>query len=323
MYTYENVSESRNEIPSKLTIFHFSSDQLNEMDTNFDLSPDQLKQWNKIQKYYTYVRNEYHRIHQLIWRPAPMAKSVMESGVRLPIHYYKSVGKAPDSCRFHGTITVNKVAGNFHISAGKYLPLPVGHAHISMMGGHNGKLVVVSSVMSIIYSCFAAVNFSHRIEMLSFGDRVPNIVNPLDGVEKVTHSGLFHGNIFHFHIDRVLLSTYSRPRLPVLHQGCSNGNPAHLQSPHLSVLGDRKGFRRQSRCWPPRDTGNLFEVRNRRFQSECSQELHSFLGVCGSLVCHCGRSGGHIGVHQQGDHCSLRSVHSVLVDCQVRRDELE
>jgi len=28
-----------------------------------------------------------------------------------------------DGCRFRGTLTVNKVAGNFHITAGKYVPL--------------------------------------------------------------------------------------------------------------------------------------------------------------------------------------------------------
>ena len=26
-----------------------------------------------------------------------------------------------DGCRFHGSLTVNKVAGNFHITAGKYV----------------------------------------------------------------------------------------------------------------------------------------------------------------------------------------------------------
>ena len=33
-------------------------------------------------------------------------------------------GAAPavkDGCRFHGSLTVNKVAGNFHITAGKYV----------------------------------------------------------------------------------------------------------------------------------------------------------------------------------------------------------
>lgn len=27
----------------------------------------------------------------------------------------------PDACRIHGTLVVNKVAGNFHITAGKYV----------------------------------------------------------------------------------------------------------------------------------------------------------------------------------------------------------
>ncbi|KAH9415295.1 Endoplasmic reticulum-Golgi intermediate compartment protein 2 [Dermatophagoides pteronyssinus] len=61
------------------------------------------------------------------------------------------------------------LSGNFHIAAGKYLPLPIGHAHLSLIDYEK------------------SVNFSHRIEKFSFGDMV-NTVNTLDGVEKITHS---------------------------------------------------------------------------------------------------------------------------------------
>eukprot|EP00795_Rhopilema_esculentum_P011454 gene11454-21661_t len=38
-----------------------------------------------------------------------------------------------DSCRIFGGINVNKVAGNFHITAGKSIPHPRGHAHLSAL----------------------------------------------------------------------------------------------------------------------------------------------------------------------------------------------
>lgn len=68
-----------------------------------------------------------------------------------------------DACRVHGSFDVNKVAGNFHITAGKSIYHPRGHAHLS-------ALVPAESF-----------NYSHRIDVLSFGPWVPGYVNPLDG----------------------------------------------------------------------------------------------------------------------------------------------
>ena len=36
-----------------------------------------------------------------------------------------------DACRVYGSLTLNKVAGNFHITAGKSVPLLRGHAHLT------------------------------------------------------------------------------------------------------------------------------------------------------------------------------------------------
>ena len=53
--------------------------------------------------------------------------------------------RRPDACRVHGSLVLNKVAGNFHITAGKAIGLPTGqHAHISAFLDGN-------------------YNFSHRI----------------------------------------------------------------------------------------------------------------------------------------------------------------
>ena len=63
------------------------------------------------------------------------------------------------------------MAGNFHITAGKSIPHPRGHAHLS------------SLVSELNY------NFSHRIDLLSFGDPHPGIINPLDGDLQLTETG--------------------------------------------------------------------------------------------------------------------------------------
>ena len=64
--------------------------------------------------------------------------------------------------------SLNKVAGNFHVTAGKVLPIMGAHAH---MTGFMEK---------------ADYNFTHRIEKLSFGDKHAGIIQPLEGDEKIT-----------------------------------------------------------------------------------------------------------------------------------------
>uniref|UniRef100_A0A8C9XLA6 Endoplasmic reticulum-Golgi intermediate compartment protein n=1 Tax=Sander lucioperca TaxID=283035 RepID=A0A8C9XLA6_SANLU len=73
-----------------------------------------------------------------------------------------------NACRIHGHLYVNKVAGNFHVTVGKSIPHPRGHAHLAALVSHD------------------TYNFSHRIDHLSFGEVVPGIISPLDGTEKVS-----------------------------------------------------------------------------------------------------------------------------------------
>ena len=72
-----------------------------------------------------------------------------------------------DACRIHGTMSLNKVEGNFHITAGKSVPLLRGHAHLS--GFMDEK----------------EYNFTHRIDKFSFGKSHAGIVHPLEGDEKI------------------------------------------------------------------------------------------------------------------------------------------
>uniref|UniRef100_A0A915IZP8 Endoplasmic reticulum-Golgi intermediate compartment protein 2 n=1 Tax=Romanomermis culicivorax TaxID=13658 RepID=A0A915IZP8_ROMCU len=92
------------------------------------------------------------------------------------LHHHTANAERPspkrgDACRIHGTVKVNKIAGNFHITPGISLPIVGGgHAHLTIFG--------------------VSTNFSHRIDKFSFGsaDGV-QFVNPLDGTEKITEGG--------------------------------------------------------------------------------------------------------------------------------------
>lgn len=75
-----------------------------------------------------------------------------------------------DACRIYGSLILNKVAGNFHITAGRSIDLPRGHIHFSA------------------FMSDTDYNFTHRINRLSFGDPSPGIVHPLEGDEYITYN---------------------------------------------------------------------------------------------------------------------------------------
>lgn len=70
----------------------------------------------------------------------------------------------PDACRIHGSLILNKVTGNFHVTPGKSLLVPGGHVHLT--GAFFGS---------------GATNFSHRINQFSFGVPTKGIIYPLEG----------------------------------------------------------------------------------------------------------------------------------------------
>lgn len=83
-----------------------------------------------------------------------------------------------DACRVHGSLTLNKVAGNFHITGGKSIQFASGHIHISNLFDET------------------PLNFSHRINRFSFGDATSGIVHPLEGDEKVFKDSAMMGQYF-------------------------------------------------------------------------------------------------------------------------------
>ncbi|KAK3359064.1 endoplasmic reticulum vesicle transporter-domain-containing protein [Lasiosphaeria hispida] len=77
-------------------------------------------------------------------------------------------GAEPDSCRIFGSLELNKVQGDFHITAR-------GHGYMEF-GEHLNHDVF---------------NFSHIISEFSFGAFLPSLANPLDGTTDVA-TGHFH-----------------------------------------------------------------------------------------------------------------------------------
>ena len=134
----------------------------------FQLTAGQMEYWEMIRNINDYLRSQHHTLQDLLWRTDH--RSLEDFVQKLPAAEQKLFLPA-SACRLHGTLTVNKVAGNLHVTTGKHLPLPIGHAHLSMIGAAG------------------SVNFSHRIETFSFGKSIPSIVNPLEGEEKIDSTG--------------------------------------------------------------------------------------------------------------------------------------
>ncbi|KAJ7407095.1 Endoplasmic reticulum-Golgi intermediate compartment protein 2 [Willisornis vidua] len=126
----------------------------------FDLTPQQKELQRMLQVIQSRLQEE-HSLQDVIFKSAFKSASTA-----LPPREDNSL-QSPDACRIHGHLYVNKVAGNFHITVGKAIPHPRGHAHLAALVSHE------------------SYNFSHRIDHLSFGELIPGIINPLDGTEKI------------------------------------------------------------------------------------------------------------------------------------------
>lgn len=140
----------------------FSFGRLREEPTWWELDSNQRIHFDEVQRLNQYLREEYHQLQDVLWHSG---YSKLYSD--MPERRLKPAS-APDACRVHGSLTLNKVAGNFHVTAGKVLPIAGAHAH---MTGFMDR---------------ADYNFSHRIEKLSFGDNHAGIIQPLEGDEKIT-----------------------------------------------------------------------------------------------------------------------------------------
>ncbi|KAK9471459.1 endoplasmic reticulum vesicle transporter-domain-containing protein [Dipodascopsis tothii] len=87
------------------------------------------------------------------------------------------------ACRIYGSFKVNKVQGDLHITA-------KGYGYFDGSAGHLPQ---------------SALNFSHVISELSFGEYYPRLENPLDGVAALTNENLFR----HQYYLSVIPTTYT------------------------------------------------------------------------------------------------------------------
>ena len=128
----------------------------------FELTQEQ-RSWLKAKQSILERVSEYRSLSELMTlKSSPMPNSGSID---------KTLRMDQGSCRLWGTLRVNKVAGNFHITIGKHIQDPLhrsGHRHFG------------AYVPQELY------NLSHRIDRLSFGTEVPGIVNPLDATLQVT-----------------------------------------------------------------------------------------------------------------------------------------
>lgn len=164
----------------------YSFGKLDLIPVHFELSPAQRQHMDFIQNVNKYLREEYHAIHELLWSTnIPTFSNGMPEREDNP--------QTPhDGCRVHGSLEVNKVAGNFHITAGKSIPvIPRGHAHLAMMVGENDY------------------NFSHRIDHFSYGEPVSGVINPLDGQELIIKDSHYHMFQYFVQIVPTEVRTYS------------------------------------------------------------------------------------------------------------------
>lgn len=137
-----------------------ASDGLKYEPVNFELSPER-RLWQMTLLHIQERLRVEHSLQDVLF------KAAIKGAPIVPPHSEDS--SAPlSACRIHGHLYVNKVAGNFHITVGKSIPHPRGHAHLAALVSHD------------------SYNFSHRIDHLSFGETVPGVISTLDGTEKVS-----------------------------------------------------------------------------------------------------------------------------------------
>lgn len=195
---------------------------LNEDDTWFELDTNQRNNFETKKHFNSYLREEYHAVKDLLWR-----RSFSTLFNELPAR--KSIPDKPfDACRIHGSLVINKVSGNFHITGGKSLSLPGGHIHISA------------------FMTERDYNFSHRIDKFSFGDSSPGIIHPLEGDEHISNDSM---TVFNYLVEivpttvNIFLSSvdtyqYSAKMLtrPINHAKGSHGMPGIFWKYDISAL---------------------------------------------------------------------------------------
>uniref|UniRef100_A0A5S6QNJ5 Endoplasmic reticulum vesicle transporter C-terminal domain-containing protein n=1 Tax=Trichuris muris TaxID=70415 RepID=A0A5S6QNJ5_TRIMR len=148
----------------------------------FELLPEARKFWDVLREINRMhvpgkLKNlgDFNSVSQEIWRSLHDVRTLMDSTSELP-------GRK-DGCRIYGQFLVAKVQGSFHVTFGRQIRL-----------NNYVKLRLINFDPSLKF------NFSHRIEKLAFGPRLPGTVNPLDGVERTS---LNENDLFQYYVNVV------------------------------------------------------------------------------------------------------------------------
>eukprot|EP00817_Percolomonadidae_sp_ATCC50343_P004242 CAMPEP_0117426802 /NCGR_PEP_ID=MMETSP0758-20121206/6815_1 /TAXON_ID=63605 /ORGANISM="Percolomonas cosmopolitus, Strain AE-1 (ATCC 50343)" /LENGTH=207 /DNA_ID=CAMNT_0005212133 /DNA_START=615 /DNA_END=1234 /DNA_ORIENTATION=+ len=94
-------------------------------------------------------------------------------------------------CNMYGMLEVNRVNGNFHFAPGR-----------SISKEHKMNVLHLHDFNPLLINRF---NASHVIHELSFGDRIPHVKYPLNGVESPSKGGL---SLYRYFI-KVVPTTYT------------------------------------------------------------------------------------------------------------------
>ena len=150
--------------------------------TTFDLTPEQKEWFTTRNSALTAIKdyrslNDLAMVESITSTPFPQADPSQSSNI--------------NSCRLSGKTNLKKVAGNFHVTAGRSIHHARGHSHLNAFIPRE------------------AYNFSHRIDKFAFGIPVPGSINPLDGTLYVTDE---YAKIIQYYIQVVPTEyqTYSR-----------------------------------------------------------------------------------------------------------------
>mmetsp|Transcript_16967 Transcript_16967/g.53800 ORF Transcript_16967/g.53800 Transcript_16967/m.53800 type:complete len:178 (+) Transcript_16967:386-919(+) len=96
-----------------------------------------------------------------------------------------------EGCNLAGSMVVNRVAGNFHFAL-------THEEHATLMA---------------VYKDREALNVSHNIHAISFGDQYPSLVNPLDGKVQALSGG---SGFFQYYL-KIVPTIYEPLRGPPVH----------------------------------------------------------------------------------------------------------
>lgn len=197
---------------------------LQEEEVYWELSPKQREYQHMVQNTNSFLNNEYHALQTVLWRSGNP-----NFFIGMPDREGPNPPGSKDACRLRGSLDLNKVAGNFHITAGKSVPvIPRGHAHLAMMMDNSDY------------------NFSHRIDHFSFGEPLAGLMYPLDGSEIIT--GYNQHNFQYFmkvvptevRTYRANVDTYqfsvTESNRPISHSSGSHGVPGIFVKYDLSSL---------------------------------------------------------------------------------------